>query len=500
MTSHSDVDRDLRMMTLRDLIAPIFRHKLAGFLTALTLFTGTTAMVLRSPKQYEAEMKILVKRERVDAIVSGDSKAFSQGRSDVTEDELNSEVELLKSRDLLEQVALAAGLYAADDGGSAGPASDDRIVISETLQALQRNLKVTPLKKTTLISVSYRSSDPTRAARVLRELARLYLEKHLSLRRPPGTHQFFSEQAARFREELTAAEARWQEYGRQEHVVSAEVEKESTLQTLANFEAALQQARGGLADSNRRIAELEAQIAAEPPRQTTQIRTSENTDLIGRLKSRILDLEVKQAEMLRKFTPTYPPVVEIEQELAQAHAALERTQKAPLTEETTDQNPTHQWLRSELARVKTDRASAVARTAALADSVRVYREKARELDEKSATQQDLKRTMKSAEENYLLYARKQEEARISDALDHTRIANVTVADAPTVPALPVNRGKTLILMLGAMMAVVLGIGVTYVLDYLSPYLRTPTEVERALDIPVLASLPARHRSGLFSGR
>jgi len=496
MTSHSDVDRDLRMTTLRDLIAPIFRHKLAGFLTALTLFTGTTVMVLRSPKQYEAEMKILVKRERVDAIVSGDSKASSQGRSDVTEDELNSEVELLKSRDLLEQVALAAGLYAADNGGSA----DDRIAISRTVQALQGNLKITPLKKTTLISVTYRSSDPTRAARVLRELARLYLEKHLSLRRPPGTHQFFSEQAARFREELTAAEARWQEYGRQEHVVSAEVEKESTLQTLANFEAALQQARGGLADANRRIAELEAQIAAEPPRQTTQIRTSENTDLIGRLKSRILDLEVKQAEMLRKFTSTYPPVVEIEQELVQARAALERTQKAPLTEETTDQNPTHQWLRSELARVKTDRASAVARTAALADSVRVYREKARELDEKSATQQDLKRTMKSAEENYLLYARKQEEARISDALDHTRIANVTVADAPTVPVLPVNRGRALILMLGAMMAVVLGIGVTYVLDYLSPYLRTPTEVERALDIPVLASLPARHRSGIFSGR
>ena len=52
MTSHSDADRDLRMPTLRDLIAPIFRHKLAGFLTALTLFTGTTVMVLLSPKQY----------------------------------------------------------------------------------------------------------------------------------------------------------------------------------------------------------------------------------------------------------------------------------------------------------------------------------------------------------------------------------------------------------------------------------------------------------------
>ena len=56
-------------------------------------------------------MKILVKRERVDPIMSADPNAPPQGRADVTEDELNSEVELLKSRDLLEQVAVASGLH-----------------------------------------------------------------------------------------------------------------------------------------------------------------------------------------------------------------------------------------------------------------------------------------------------------------------------------------------------------------------------------------------------
>ena len=124
-------------------------------------------IVLLSPTQYEAQMKILVKRERVDAIVSGDPNAASNGRSDVTEDELNSEVELLKSRDLLEQVVLAAGLYTPHNSGSAKSASDDGIAISQTVQALQRDLRVTPLKRTTLIGVTYRSSDPTRAARVL---------------------------------------------------------------------------------------------------------------------------------------------------------------------------------------------------------------------------------------------------------------------------------------------------------------------------------------------
>jgi uncharacterized protein involved in exopolysaccharide biosynthesis len=442
------------------------------------------------PEKYEAEMKILVTGERMDPVVSSNPNAPAQSR--VTEDQLNSEVELLQSRDLLEQVALAAGLHGANNGSIAGGAtsSAERIAISRTIRALQTDLKIALLRRTTMIEVSYRSSDPTTAVRVLTELARLYLEKHLALYRPPGAYEFFTAQAERFWAEYTAAEARWKEYGRQEEVVSADIEKVNTLQKLADFEAALQQTRGAIADATQRIAELDAQTAVTPSRQTTQIRNSEDAELIRELKSRILNLEVKHAEMLRKFTPDYPPVVEIEQELAQARAALERTEQAPLTEETTDQNPTYQWLRSELARVRTERAAAVARAAALDDSVRVYRQKARQLDEKEAAQQDLKRAMTSAEENYLLYRRKQEEARISDAMDRTRFGNVAVAQEPSVPVLPASTGKPWILILGAIMSLMLGTAVTHLLHYLSPYLRTPDEVESALEIPVLASLPA----------
>jgi uncharacterized protein involved in exopolysaccharide biosynthesis len=343
-----------------------------------------------------------------------------------------------------------------------------------------------------LIKVSYRSLDPTQAARVLTELARLYLEKHLVLHRPPGAYQFFTDQADRSRAELTAAETRLKEYGRQQQVVSADVEKANTLQKLAEFEAALQQTRATIAEANRQVAELETQSSATPARQTTQIRTVENTELIRQLKSRILDLEVRHADMLHKFTPTYPPVVQIEQELTQARAALDRTEKSPLTEGTTDQNPTYQWLQSELARVRTGRAAAVARSAALTESIRVYQEKARQLDEKDAVQQDLRRAMNSAEEKYQLYRRKQEESRISDALDHTRIANVAVAEEPTVPALPSSIRKSWILLLGGIMSLMLGVAVTYLLNYVSPHFRTPDEVERALEVPVLVSLRGGH--------
>ena len=110
---------------------------------------------------------------------------------------------------------------------------------------------------------------------------------------------------------------------------------------------------------------------------------------------------------------------------------------------------------------------------------------------KSAAQQDLTRARKSAEDNYLLYRRKQEEARISDALDRTRIVNVAVAEAPTVPSVPATVSPIWWLMLGAIVGSALGVATTYLVDYLSPHFHTPQEVEGVLGIPVLASLPAR---------
>jgi len=355
---------------------------------------------------------------------------------------------------------------------------------------MQRSLRVSPVRKTTLIAVSYASTDPERAARVLQNLTRLYLEKHLALHRPPGAYAFFSEQTERFHAELNAAEARLSDYGRQERVVSAEIEKETVLRELANFETALQQTQAAIVDGTRRIGDLESQVSVTPSRQTTEVKTSDNAELTGALKSRILDLEMKSSDMARKFAPTYPPVVETESELAQARAALARTEQAPVKEETTNQNPTHQWMVGELARVRTERAAAVARVGALNESIRLYREKARRLDEQATTQQGLRRVMKTAEDNYLLYQRKQEEARISDALDRTRIANVVVAEAPTVPTLPSNPGALRLFGLGGIAALLLGLAATYVAAYATPFLHTADDTEDSLGVPVLASLPA----------
>ena len=90
-------------------------------------------------------------------------------RSEVTEEELNSEIELLQSEDVLRQVVLSNGL---DQRKSLreyvfGPMSPEKRIAKATAR-LQDALQIEPIKKSDLISVTYTSQDPQLAARVLR--------------------------------------------------------------------------------------------------------------------------------------------------------------------------------------------------------------------------------------------------------------------------------------------------------------------------------------------
>jgi uncharacterized protein involved in exopolysaccharide biosynthesis len=131
-----------------------------------------------------------------------------------------------------------------------------------------------------------------------------------------------------------------------------------------------------------------------------------------------------------------------------------------------------------------------ARKAAISGHLAEYRALARQLGQDAITQEELTSAEKAALDNYLLYARKREEARMGNALDEGGIVNVAIAEEPIVPALPVLPARTVMLW-GVVAAVAVGSGAAFASDRFDPSLRTPEEVFACLEIPVLASLPDR---------
>jgi len=91
--------------------------------------------------------------------------------------------------------------------------------------------------------------------------------------------------------------------------------------------------------------------------------------------------------------------------------------------------------------------------------------------------------------------KKQDEARMDDALDQGGIVNVAIAEHPIVPALPVWSAWT-VLAIGLAAAGAAGTGAAFAADYLDPAFRTPEDVLAYLNSPVLASLPRGARGKL----
>ncbi len=485
--------------TVRDVVAVGFRHRWLIVISFFGVFWGAVVVTWLMPPRYEAHVKIMVKRERIDPVV-GATQNTQLIAEDMTEQDLNSEVELLKSRDLMEKVVSETGLHKRNKrsflgslllklSGQPQERSEEELRIMRAAESMEKDLTVEPLKKTKLVRLTYGSTDPRLAATVLQTLVRFYLEKHLAVHRLPGALDFFQTQTNQFRNGLSDAEAKLAQFGRTSGVVAGDLEKEITVRRLNDFEAGLQQTQAAIKETEQRIHVLEQQVDSTPARLTTQVRTADNPYVLQQMKTTLLNLELKRTELLSKFNPEYRPVQEVEAQIAQAREALENAERNPSREETTDRDNTHEWLVGELARARAELSTLQARLAANSEIVTTYREQVRHLNETGIQQQDLIRAAKTAEENFLLYSRKQEEARISDALDQKRIVNVSVAEEATVPGIPSSPSWPLNLALGFALACFVSVGLGFGLDYLDRSFRTPREVEVYLGIPVLASLP-----------
>jgi uncharacterized protein involved in exopolysaccharide biosynthesis len=470
--------------TLRDVVSVLFRQRWP-MLGAFVLVVVAAALSGVWIPQYEAQMKILALRQRSDEMVTPSANAPAQFSNDqVSEEDLNSEVELLNSDDLLRKVVLTTGL---DRQSGLSMHGDSAVSIAKAARKLAKDLKIEPLRKTNVISVSYQAHDPKLAEEVLKALAAAYTEKHLEVHRPFGEFKFFDQQAEQYKQGLNQAQKKLADFTKITGVVSAESERDSALQQAEAFDSNARQARTALLETEQRVGVLHAQLPTIKPRMTTAVRNSDNPQLFQQLKSTLLNLQLKRTELLTKYEPTYRLVQEVDQQIADAKSAIRTEESKPIRDETSDQNPDYQWVEAELTKAQSDLSGMRARAAAAAAVAAKYHEEAQRLDQNMVVQQNLLQDAKTQKENYLLYERKREDARISNALDRGGILNVALTEQPVVPALS-KRSPLGVSLLTLLLAGTFSLSTAFVLDFMDPTFRTSDELAGYLGTPVLGAL------------
>jgi uncharacterized protein involved in exopolysaccharide biosynthesis len=472
------------LLSLRDIADTLFRQSRA-IVALCTIFTlALTAYFWFSPRMYEAEMTILVKNTRAEAVVTPDGRPTAMAQPEISDGQMATEIQLLSSVDLFRKVIDQCGL------GGMTPASHEKATAT-----LQRKLRIAPLMKSSMIRVRYASPDPKMSAEVLQALADAYFERHLQIHSNAGSFAFFQQQADAYEQKLKDAEARLVEFQNTSGVVGAPEQKELLIRKVVEEQAALREAQANRSETQKRVAGLRSQLAGLAPRITTQTRQVPNQYSVERLNTLLVELRNKRTELLTKFQPNDRMVAQVDRQISDTQKALENSEKLSSKEEATDVNPLRQTLETELARAEASAQGLSGRIETLSQQTRQYRAEVEKLEGIRPGEQELLREIKVAEENYLLYSKKREEARIGEALDQQKIANVAFADPPRVPVLPLPTVNVAILASYALGIIAIFAGALILGQYRRTVF-TPWELETLAGLPVLGTVALRSPRGV----
>ncbi len=413
------------------------RRRLAVFVF-LVVFLAVVVGTFVLPKKYESQMEILLTNERPELVVSP-SQGSDVSKSDtVDETRVNSEIELLRSSDIMREVVTQchlAGKHARDNDTSGFQTNP--VTLEKAQTRLRHDLQIEPITKTNLIRISYSSTDPQLSVSVLQTLTRAYLDEHLAVRGSSATYSFFAKQVVNFALRLKESRAKLADF-RRLHPVTVDDERNLLLQQRSQSEMELNQTDEGLRAESARASAAELQISGTdiPARIVTDTKTVPNEQAIQQLTTLLVSLRNSRTDWLNQYRADDRRVKVIDDQIANTEQALNRAETRDLSEHTTNVNPVKQSAELELARASLNVAGLTAKSEAIRSQQLGEAKRLQQLEDANDELAVLTAQVKQDASNYDAYAMKAEQAHVEDLLDAQRIANVAVVEKPTASHIP----------------------------------------------------------------
>ena len=393
-------------------ILTVFARAARVIVVSFIVIAGLVALaLLLKPAKYEAHMSFLVRNDRAEPLVSADPHQNAIQLGDVTEEQINSEVELLGSSELLQGVVRATALYKEFDAQPTGAA------VEKATRKLGKNLVVTPVRKSNLITVAYSSKDRERSVQVLNELAKEYLAKHLTLHTADSAASFFEAKSVAIQRQLDEAELRRADVLTRNGYELLPVQKQGEVQQVMDAQRTIGEADASIAETDSRLATVMAEQRMREPRVVTEEKSSANQYTVEQLNTLLANLENKRTELAAKFLPGDRLLVEQDKEIADTRAALTAAEAMHADDRTTNVNPLRQSLDGEADRLREQRAGLVSRRSDLKLQLARQRGEVGTMEHAEIGVDDLDRQIKELEETLALYRSKTISAQITDDLD-----------------------------------------------------------------------------------
>jgi uncharacterized protein involved in exopolysaccharide biosynthesis len=474
-------------VSVKLILYAIFKRKWQALGVVAVVVLSILASGLLRASIYKSVAKVMLRPSRADVQVSaGDQREITLPVAAATE-MINSEMEILKSQELMREAILRmkqAGtpIFDADSG----------LAEADQIAALQGMLLVSPVAQSNVIEIDLFARKPDKGRAILAAITDAYLARHAQLHGSTGAAEFFETQKQTLRERVADAEARLAAFVDREGLVLPEDQIRAILKDAARGGDALSLQVSKIKGLEVRIQTLQQQMASTP---ITIEREVEHVNPITQGLG--LELSKKEGErtaLLENYTEEDRSVKNVNAEIAALKSQIEKDKgSAMVGTSRISVNPVRQDIERRLLNSQMNLDDLKARTKGMQeriDAATVDSEKrAVDMRQKTIELTRLQQAVSNARDAYQLYEKKQEEARISEALDNERFLNVSVLEGATLATDPYNKMNPLIILAALVAGTGLGAGTAIGLEFLSRNFKFEEQVESYLELPVFAVIP-----------
>jgi uncharacterized protein involved in exopolysaccharide biosynthesis len=475
----SAAQRDLAYWV--DLLA---RRQTIALETAAVVLGVVVMATLLWPPTYQSSAKILVQDKREQYLVSPDLQDDPAAKQavaarPVTQEDLNSEIELLTSTYLIKQAI--AGLRPPAERAGAGASLVNVANLALNLPVLgyatlhgtptisprdrwalklERNVHPSVIKLSDIIEVTFTSHDPNWSRDFLTRLVDQYLVYHAGLSADPQAEKFFNQQAQQLQTKLDASQDQLRQFEVQNGITDLPAQKQALVARLSDLLIQSNRTGAELAANREQVATLGEQLRATPERIGKEVRSVPNAAL-QQLKPQVMQLKAERAELLSRYQPNSQRIQEIDAKLGAAQRILDSENHLEADEKSEDLNPVWVSVDTSLEQAKTGAAASGATQSVLQNEIQKTNIELTQMTNNGVTLERLERQVVTDKEAYLSYVRKSEEARTAQALNLSKILNVSVAQPASLPIWPMSPKVWLNLLAGLILAAGMGLGAAY---------------------------------------
>ncbi len=444
----------------------------------LVFVTLTTIVSLRMTPTYMASTRLLISPESNEIFGLKDSGVTgSEGADYDSSIQLESQVRILGSDALalkviealhLDQNPAFRGRPAAprkNDAFSSGLQSDSEET-SRLLAQFHTDLKVLNIPQTRLVDIHFMSPDPRLAAQIANQLANTYIEQNFRAKYDSTMQasDWLARQIADLKLKVESSQENLVRYQKQSGILGLDEKQNIVVSKLDELNKDLTAAQADRIQKEANYKSISSGDAA-------LVSTLAPSPILDKLRAQELDYKAQYAQLKTQFGPSYPKVVELQNQLAATEAAL------------------HAEIARTIAKARTEYETALQREKMLQQALDAQKQQANQLNEAAIEYGQLKREADTNRQLYDGLLQKLKEAGISAGLRSGNIRVVDIARPPLSPAKPDIPRNTLLALLFGLIG---GMGLALLMENVDTTVRTPDQVELLTALSPLGAIPDDH--------